>query len=424
MSCSRRAVLTGIGISSSIGMSPDAYWNSMSQGRSGIRSISIFDASGLSIRIAGEIVGFDAKQYIDKKERKSIKLMARSIQLAVAAAQLALDDGKVDKQTLDPTRFGVEFGSGLISSELEEMGPAAQCSANCQPGNIDLEKWGEQGIPSMTPLWMLKYLPNMPACHVSILHNAQGPSNTITESEVAGLLAIGEAYRIISRDQADIFLTGGAESRLNPLSMSRVTLFQSLSRRNDAPEKACRPFDRQRDGSVVAEGAGVFVIEDLEHARKRGARIYAEVVGFGSAFDRHRSGAGIARAARAALKEAGIGPQDLDHVNAHGLGTIATDIWEAKAIREIFGSGPMAPVFAPKSYFGNMGAASGPAELVASLLAMEHGILPPTLNFEEPDPACDIPVAAGSSRPVTRPYFMKLGFTEMGQCAALVCRKM
>ena len=170
---------------------------------------------------------------------------------------------------------------------------------------------------------MLKYLPNMLACHVSILHNAQGPNNTITESDVASLLALGEAYRILGRDQADFFLVGGAESKINPLSLVRQCLFEPLSRRNDAPEKACRPFDRSRDGLVLGEGAGVLVVEELEHARKRGARIYAEVVGFGAAFDRERNGDGLARAIRAALAEAGIGPDDVDHVNAHGLAHVA-----------------------------------------------------------------------------------------------------
>src|SRR5947209_380476 len=243
----RRAVITGIGVACSIGLTPDACWESLAQGRGGIRRIRQFDPSGLPVQFGGEIEEFDAKKYIDKKERKSLKVMARSIQLAVAAAQTALDDGKV--------------------------------------GKVDLEKWGGEGLKHITPLWMLKYLPNMLACHVSILHNAQGPSNTVTQSDVAGLLALGEAYRVLVRDQADFFLVGGGESRINPLSMVRQCLFDALSRRNDTPEKACRPFDRRRDGFVLGEGGGVFVLEELEHARRRGARIYGEVVGFGAAFD-------------------------------------------------------------------------------------------------------------------------------------------
>lgn len=421
---SRRAVLTGIGVLSPLGLDLDSFWHNLLAGRSGVRPIAAFNAGGLPVRIAGTLAEFEAKKYLDKSQRKSLKVMARSIQLSVAAAQLALNDSGVDKEKLDPTRFGVEFGAGLIATELEELGPAAQVSANCQPGVVDLEKWGEQGLKVMTPLWMLKYLPNMLACHVSILHNAQGPNNTIIQDDVASLLALGEAFRILLRDQADFFLVGGADSKINPLSLVRQCLFQPLSRRHDAPEKACRPFDRQRDGMVLGEGAGVFVLEEREHARRRGARIYGELVGFGSAFDRQRDGAGLARAVRTALQEAGIGPDDIDHINAQGFSTVAEDAREARGLREVFaGCREPAPVFAAKSYFGHLGAASGTAELAASLLALQHGQLPPTLNYEVPDPDCPISVAAGAPRPVRRPFILKVGFTEMGQCAAVVIRK-
>ena len=420
----RRAVITGLGIVSPIGLDKAAYWQSLCAQRSGVRPITGFDASALPTRIAGEIKEFDAKKYIAKTERKSLKIMSRTIQLAVAAAQLALDDAKVNKEKLDPTRFGVEFGAGLIASELEELGAASQISANCQPGVVDMEKWGTQGIATMPPLWMLKYLPNMLASHVSILHNAQGPNNTITENEVASLLALGEAYRILGRDLADFFLVGGADSKLNPLSFVRHTLFMPLTRRNEAPEKASRPFDRRRDGVVLGEGSTVFVLEELDHATRRGAHIYAEVTGFGAAFDRFRTGAGLARAIRAALKEAGIGPQDVDHVNAQGFSSPEADIWEARGLQQVFGDIRVTvPVFAGKSYFGSLGAGSSTTELAASVLALENGVLPPTLNYEEPDPDCPIPVAAKASRPVTRKNAVKVSFTEMGQCAAVVLRK-
>ncbi|HKI33159.1 MAG TPA: beta-ketoacyl-[acyl-carrier-protein] synthase family protein [Gemmataceae bacterium] len=421
---SRRAVLTGLGVITAIGQDPATFWAALRDGRGGIHSISGFDTSGLPTRFAAEIPDFDARNYVDKKDRRSLKVMARTIQLAVSAAQLALDDSKVDKAALDPTRFGVEFGSGLIASELDELGDAAQASSNCQPGVVDLEKWGEAGLATIQPLWMLKYLPNMLACHVSILHNAQGPNNSVTESDVASLLALGEAYRILGRDGADFFLVGGAESKINPLSLVRQCLFEPLSRRNDAPEKACRPFDRGRDGLVIGEGSAVLVLEDLEHARKRGARIYAEVVGFGAAFDRHKNGAGLARAVRAALADAGLGPEEIDHVNAHGLSSVEGDAWEARGLQEVFGnlSEPV-PVFAPKSYLGNLGAGGGTTELAASLVAMPHGAIPATLNYEEPDPACPVHVARGGLRPMKRPHVLKVNFTPMGQCAAVVVRK-
>ncbi len=420
---SRRAVVTGIGALSAIGRDAASFWESLQAGRSGIRAIEGFDTSGLSSRIGGQICDFDAKKYLEKKDRKALRVMARTVQLGVAAAQLALDDGRVDKTKLDPTRFGVEFGSGLIATELEELGDAALLCVNGRPGHIDMEKWGEQGLPNIAPLWMLKYLPNMPACHVSILHNAQGPNNTITENDVAGLLALGEAYRILVRDQADFFLVGGAESKLNPLSLVRQCLFEPLSKRNDAPEKAARPFDKNRDGVVLGEGACVLVLEEREHALRRGARIYAEVVGFGAAFDRGQTGSGLARAIRAALADAGIGLEDVDHINAHGIGSMKSDAWEARGINEVFGKrAPPAAVFAPKSYFGHLGAGGATLELAASLLGMRHGVVPVTLNYEEPDPACPVAVIAGSPRHVEKPYVLKISLTPMGQCAALVCR--
>jgi 3-oxoacyl-[acyl-carrier-protein] synthase II len=420
---SRRAVLTGVGVVSPLGLDTASFWEALRAGRGGIGPIQSFDASNLPTRIAGEVRGFDAKQYIAKPDRKSLKVMARGIQLAVAAAQLAFDDARLDKQTLDPTRFGVAFGAGLLATELEELGPAAGVGANCRPGVVDLEKWGEQGIATIPPTWMLKYLPNMLACHVSILHNAQGPNNTITESDVASLLALGEAYRILTRDLADFLLVGGADSKINPLSLVRQCLFGPLSRNNANPDRACRPFDRRRDGSVIGEGAGVLVLEELEHARRRGARIYAELVGFGAAFDRHDSGKGVARAAAAALREAGVRPGDVDHVNAHGLSSQDADAWEARGLADVFGPGDAeVPVFAPKSYFGNLGAGSGTTELAASVLALHHGWLPATLNFEEPDPACPVTVLR-AARATTRRHVLKVGFTEMGQCAAVVLRQ-
>jgi 3-oxoacyl-[acyl-carrier-protein] synthase II len=413
-----------MGIISPIGLDSSSCWQSLSQGRSGIKKIELFNPGGLPVRIAGEIVGFDAKKFVDKKDRKSLRVMARSIQLAVVAAQLALNDSKVDKEKLDPTRFGVEFGASLIASELEELGAASQISANCQPGTVDLHKWGTQGLANIPPLWMLKYLPNMLACHISIMHNAQGPNNTVTESDVAGLLALGEAYRIMLRNQADFFLAGGGESRVNPLSMVRQCLFQPLSKRNDEPDKACRPFDRNRDGMVLGEGASVLVLEELEHARRRGAKIYGELVGFGSAFDRRTTGKGLARAIRAALNEAQVAPDSVDHINASGTSTIPGDAWEARAIHEVFGScEPQVPVLAAKSYFGNLGPGSAPTEIAVSLLAFEHGQLPATLNYEEPDPACPVTVAAKELRPIRKPYFLKIGLTDLGQCAAAVFRK-
>jgi 3-oxoacyl-[acyl-carrier-protein] synthase II len=417
----RRTVITGAGVLSPIGRGADPFWQSMLEGRSGVKPVRGFDTSTLPVRFAGEIPDFDAKDFVEKKDLRKLKLMARTIQLAVAAAQLALSDGKVDKSKLDPERFGVDFGAGLIATELPEMADASRASVNCQPGVTDLEKWGREGLEAIQPLWMLKYLPNFLACHVSILHDARGPNNSITESDVASLLALGEAHRILGRDGADFFLVGGAESKMNVLSLVRQCLFEPLSKRNDEPEKACRPFDRGRDGIVIGEGATVLVVEDLEHARRRGADVYAEVVGFGSAFDPQMTGGGVTRAVKAALAEAGIGPEDLDHVNAHGLGSREADVTEARGLYAALGD--RVPVFAPKSYMGNLGAGGSVTELAASVLALRHGLVPATLNYEEPDPDCPVIVPTGSPRATSKPFVVKTAFTEMGQCAAVVIRK-
>jgi 3-oxoacyl-[acyl-carrier-protein] synthase II len=421
-SSSRRVVITGIGALTPIGLDAPTYFKALLAGKSGVRAIRSFDASSLPVRIAGEIDHFDAKAYVDKQARKGLRMMARTIQLAVACAQVALDEGKVDKSKLDPTRFGVEFGAGLIATELPEFAEAARHTANCQPGVVDMEKWGGEGLEMIQPLFMLKYLPNMPACHISILHDAQGPNNSITENDVSGLLALAEASRILTRGDADFFLVGGAESRINPISLVRQCLFESVSSRNDDPERACRPFDRARDGVVLGEGACVFVVEELEHAKKRGARVYAEVVGNGAAFDRKMSGDGLARAMRAALAEAGIGPEDVDHVNAHGLSTRAADVMEASALRQVFGDRDV-PVVAYKSALGNLGAGGNTTELAASVLALSEGVLPPTRNYDEPDPECPVRAHTGAPRPVQKPYVLKTSFTTMGQCAAAVVRK-
>lgn len=420
----RRSVITGLGVVSPLGLGAAAYWDALCAGRSGIRTIRNFDASALPVDFGGEIEGFDPKLYLDKKDRKRLNVMPRSIQLAVAAAQLAFDDCGADKERLDPTRFGVEFGVGTIPGEMLELGQAAQLSADLAAGKVDLEKWGAHGLPTIPPMWMLCHVPNMPASHVSILHNAQGPNNSITQSDVAGLLALGEARRILIRGQADFFLVGGADSKINPITMTRHCKFnKKLSHRRDAPAAASRPFDRDRDGMVLGEGGGVFVLEDLDHARQRGARIIAEVVGFGAAFDRQLTGRGLVRAIHAALGEAGIGPGDLDHINAQGYSDVELDAFEARGLREAFaGQTEGLPVLAVKSYFGNLGSGSASTELAASLLALTHGTRPATLNHERPDPNCPLRVDR-QAQAVTRPHVLKIAFTELGQCAAAVVRK-
>ena len=418
----RRAVITGFGTFSSLGTDLAAFWQALRDRRSGVRPITTLNPEELPSRMAGDVQNFEPNQILrEKAERKVLRVMARTVQLGVCAAQKAVEHAGIIKGTIEPTRFGVEFGAGMIATELDDISHASRVSVNCQPGVVNLATWGSS-LREIPPLWMLKYLPNMPACHVSIFHNAQGPSNTITESDVAGVLALGEAWRIIERDTADIFLVGGTESKLNPLSLTRHNLFQPLSRRNAEPEKALRPFDANRDGTVLAEGATVMAVEEVAHARRRGAKIIAEVVGFASGFDRKKKGPTLARVIGKALTEAGIGPGDLDHVNAFGLGTRESDAWEARGLAELLRDHQHVPIWAPKANLGSSGAAGGLTELTASLLALEHRVIPATINHDSPDPECPIRIST-EEMPGRSPFALKLSLTDLGQIAAIVVRR-
>ena len=368
-----------------------------------------FDASALPDRIAGEIPDFDAKNYLDKKDRKSLQVMARTIQLAVAAAQLALDDGKVDKAKLDPTRFGVEFGAGLIATELDGTGrrrPRQLPTAS--RGTVDLEKWGEQGLPAIPPLWMLKYLPNMLACHVSILHNAQGPNNSDHRKRRGQPAGPGRGVphprprsgRLLPgrrRREQDQSAEHGAAVPVRAAVAAATTRRRRRAGRSTATATAW----------CIGEGAGVLVLEELEHARRRGARIYAEVVGFGAAFDREhdRRRPGPRHAGgpdRGRHRPGGHRPRQRPRPQRRRRRTSGRHA----ACRQVFGDlREPVPVFAAKSYLGNLGAGSSTTELAASLLAMQHGAVPATLNYEEPDPACPVHVT-----PANR-----------GRCNALMC---
>jgi 3-oxoacyl-[acyl-carrier-protein] synthase II len=419
MPYSRRIVVTGIGVVSPLGQTRAAFADSVRTMRSGVRRIGMFDPSTLPVQIAAEIPDFDARLYLDKKDRKSLKMMARTVQFAVAASRLAFDDSGLTPAGYDPTRFGVVFGSSTLPGEMTELAPVAVASFDTATNEIDMRRWGSDGMHRMQPMFMLNHVPNMATCHVSILHDARGPNNTVTQSDAAGLLAVGEAVRVIQREAADLILAGGADTRTPLVAMIRYALFNQLSHRNDRPETACRPFDATRDGTVMGEGAGVFLLEDLDHAKDRNARIIAELVGFASGFDPGRSGAGLARVIRRAMAEANVSPADLDHVNAHAPGTAEDDPWEARAIAEAVGA---VPVAALKGQMGNLGAGGGAVELAASLVGMEQGWRPGTRNYREADPRCPVTVAAETA-PARKPYVLKVSATEMGQCAALVVRR-
>lgn len=417
MSRVRRVVLTGIGVVSPLGHDLPTFRQALCDRRSGVAPLTSFDPSGLPVRIAGEVRDFDARNYLEKKDRKSLKMMARTVQFAVAGARLALSDAKLEASSLDPARLGVALGVGTIPGDVVVEGPAAHVSYDPATGKLDLRRWGTHGFPLLQPMWMLNHVPNMAACHVSILHDAQGPNNTIVQTDAASLLAIQEAVNVIQRDAADVMLAGGADTRTQLVAMMRYPLFAHVSRRNDEPEKASRPFDLGRDGQVLGEGAGILVVEELEHARRRGAPIYAEIIGQASGFDRGRTGQGWARCVRTALERARVTADQLDHVNAHALGTTDDDVWEAAALADLG-----VPVVAMKSYFGNLGTASSAVELVGSLLAFADGCRPGTLNHDETDPACPVRVLRESG-PLRKPVVVKTAGTDRGQCAALVARR-
>lgn len=428
----RRVVITGIGLVSPIGIGLDAFWSSLAEGRGAVAPIEAFPVEGLPNHIGAEIKDFNPKALAIPSHKKALgknlKYMARDIQLAVAAAELALADAGLDEPgKVDPTRIGLDLGAGLISSDLDELAPAISLSYGGTE-TFDYGVYGRDGLNEIDPLWLLKYLPNMLACHISILNDCQGPSNTITEAEAAANLAIGESIRIIGRDRADVMITGGADSKIHPLSLIRMTLLDQMSRWQGDPARACRPFDRDRDGWVPGEGAGILVVEELEHAKRRGAKIYGEILGTGSACDAHPSGGldpegrGTELAIRAALRDAGLEPKDVGHVHAHGAATPVADLAEARAIHRVFGPGKSVPVTAIKGYFGNLASGCGSVELVASLLGVNRGLIPPVLNCENPDPECDLDLVLGGPRPTSNPVFIKTNLTRYGQAAAVAVR--
>jgi len=440
----QRVVITGLGPVTPIGVGVAAFWNGLLEGRNGIRRIQAFDPARFASQMGGEVLGLQIADYVPKSYRKASKIMARDIVLAVAAAHQAVSDAGLRTRCLldrgdaqgepnfDPARFGANIGSGLICADLHELAEALHSAS--ESGVFSIRKWGAEGMNNLTPLWLLKFLPNMLACHVTIVHDAEGPSNTLTCGEASSYLAIGEACRGIARGVADVCICGGAESKANPMALLRQSLGGRLSQRNDAPESACRPFALGRDGTVVSEGGGLVIIEELEHARKRGARIYAELVGFGAANDVFQAGQpgqlspngrGLALAARKALKDAGISADQVDLVTASGYGISHQDKAEAAGIREVLGQRAAdVPVMSIKGGLGNNGAGSGAIEFIAAVMAVHSGRIPPAINSQPPDPECALKLVTGGPVDAKIEYVLSTGFALTGgQCAALVIKR-
>ena len=425
----RRVVITGLGLITPIGIGAPAVWSSLAAGRGAVARVKAFSVEGLPIDAAAEIDHFDPRALVLPKHKralaKSLKYMARDIQLAVAAAELAIADAGLADGGVEPTRFGVDLGAGLISTELDEL--AAAINTASKEDGFDYATYGRDGIPQIQPIWLLKYLPNMLACHISILLDCQGPSNSITEAEAASNLAIGEAARIIAKGRADVMITGGADSKIHPLGLIRMTLLNQMSRWAGDPSEACRPFDARRDGWVAGEGAGILILEEYEHARARGAKIYGEILGFGSGCDANPGGGldpygiGTEVAIRAALRDAGLDPSEIGHVNAHGAATVEADLAESRAFGRIFGPEGV-PVTALKGYVGNIVSGCGAVEALSSLIGLNRGQIPPTINCDDPDPACRLDLVRSMPRATGNLTFVNTNLTRHGQAAALVVR--
>jgi 3-oxoacyl-[acyl-carrier-protein] synthase II len=391
---------------------------------------------GFTCRLAGQVPEYRIQNYVPKTHRKAVKLMSRDIELSVIAANEALVHAGLitkgidpERVNIDPQRMAVNLGAGLISCDLVELAPAV--AASVTNGRFDIHKWGKDGLDLVTPLWLLKYLPNMLACHVGIIHDIRGPSNTITCAEAAGHLAIAEAAQTIARGSSDIALAGGAEAKVNPIVMIRQCLLKrATGENNDDPATACRPFDADAKGSVFGEAAGVVILENLEHAGSRGAKIYAEVAGLGQsnsinpAYEHiEPDGQGIQIAIEKALAEAQIEPDDLDLIIPHGTGIPADDLAEARAIRAALGeAAARVPVWPTKSMLSNTGAAGGAVDIVAAVCAMRDGKIPAAKNCDRKAEGCDLNIVTEPRKTMIR-YAMSCSYSYGGQTAAIVLKR-
>lgn len=420
----RRVAITGIGVIAPNGVGNDAFWNAIVEGKSGVSKIESFDPSGLPIQIGGEVKNFDASAYVT--DNKHLKVMGRNIRFGLAAAKMAWQDCGLSEGSVDPGRLGVVMGSGIVPMDLTELAPLVARAINGE-NQFSMSRFAEAGAELLNPLWILKHLPNMLAAHISIAHNAQGPNSTIVTACSAGTQAVGDGLRLIQRGDADVMLCGGADSRLEPLMLVAYNSLGALSRSSRPPEEVSRPFDRERDGFVMSEGAGVLVLEELERARARGARLYAEVRGYGTSLDAYGitrpdpKGTGAARSMELALKDAQANVDDVNYISAHGTSTRLNDLMETTAVKRVFNShARRISLSSIKSMVGHMIGAAGAVEAAAAALAVNSGVVPPTINLTNPDPACDLDYTPGSAREIKPKLAMVNSFGFGGQNASLV----
>ena len=408
----RRVVVTGIGMISPLGIGNEATWQGLVEGRSGVGMITKFDTTGFPARIAGEVHGFDPEKWIEKKE---VKKSDTFIHYAVAAAQMAVDDARLDTKSVDGDRMGVIIGSGIGGLPLIEEMHA---------------KLLERGPTRISPFFIPGLIVNLASGQVSIRFGARGPNSAPATACATGAHAIGDASRIIRHDEADVMFAGGSEAVITPLAVGGFAAMRALSTRNDDPQRASRPWDLNRDGFVMGEGAGVLLLEEREHAIARGAKIYCEITGYGMSSDAYHitspseDGGGMMRVMQRALKDAVLQPNQIDYINAHGTSTPVGDRIESLAIKRVFGDDAYkVAISSTKSMTGHLLGAAGGLESAIAAKVVETGILPPTINYETPDPACDLDYVPNKARQKSVRHVMSNSFGFGGTNATLIFSK-
>ena len=407
-----RVVITGMGVVTPVGNNTSVFWENICNGKSGVDRITLFDSSDFDSKIAGQIRDFDASMYLGQKDARR---MDRFAQLAVASSKMALDDSGLDLDKENKDRIGVIIGSGIGGLKVIE-----------DQHNILMKKGPSRVSPFLIPMLII----DMASGQVAIQFGLKGPNFAIATACASGSHAIGEAFRIIQRGEADMMVAGGTETAITPLGLAGFCKMKALSTRNEEPERASRPFDKDRDGFVMGEGAGILFLEDLDHAKKRGAVIYAELAGFGMTADAYHitspspEGEGAAQAMKLAMADASLNPEDINYINAHGTSTPFNDRCETKAIKAVFGRyAKKIPVSSTKSMTGHLLGASGGVELVASVLSINHGIITPTINYENPDTECDLDYVPNIARKCKVRCAMSNSFGFGGHNSVLVVKK-
>lgn len=429
----RRVVITGIGLVSPLGNTPAALWDGLVSERSGVTELSSIPSSPLPSPFGAEARGFTGaiedfgplEKMLSRNIKKNLRVMCREIQMGVAVAQLCLTDAALKMDSIDRDRIGALYGSDYLLTLPSEFAAGVR---KCQDGKgeFDFTQWAEQGLPSVEPLWLLKYLPNLPAAHVAIFNDLRGPNNSLTSREASSNLAVAEAYHTIVRGHADRMLAGATGTRIHPGRSISIAIQEPIAQGTD-PAKLSRPFDKDRNGQVLGEGAACILLEELSAAEARGAKIVGEVIGSGSSIVANKQSVpdpktALANTLRQCLTSARLKPADVGHIHAHGLSDRKCDEAEANAIASVLGeSTSRVPVAAAKSYFGNLGAAGGLVELIASALALQNGSLFPIQTLEHLDPACPIrPAKHGDKAGATA---INLSITPQGQASGIALRR-